>query len=139
MKHLWEYTHPYYGDIVSGNRTFYESWDSFADSIKNYSMNERMLEDKGNFLYDGDVDQNFLFRWDWKHADHYNAEEAVEGDCLCGGDIENCHILKLYYSFPCRNKDGYCEIWVTVEDEPKIKEWLISRAEIIKYVWAPLL
>jgi hypothetical protein len=148
-QHLWEESHPYYATPGNYYQPYseahkeFDSWESFADSLSKYSPNEKMLEDKGNWLYDGDEDLNLLWRWDWKRYDHNDENDDYYGskeEChVCAGEEDICHELSLFYMLQRKASVCSASVFVTEEDEPAIREWLIKRSSVIKSIWSPLL
>ena len=114
---LWEVKHPYYCSESNyfdrGYSSQYNSWEEF-------------LELEG----DNDPDLNFVFRWDWKT---YNAPDSDEYDPdePETNEFQVCYVLQ--------RKGIYRPVTVKVnrEDEPKIREWLKSKMELMKEVWEP--
>jgi hypothetical protein len=149
LQHLWDFSHPYYathGNYFQSHQDahlYFFSWDNFSDSLRKYSANEIMLEDKGNWLYDGDHDLNLLWRWDWERHDHKNENDDYFIDpteCAnCEGEQDVCHQLHLFYMFQRKAKIASASIYVTEEDEPVIREWLTERAKVMQNIWEPLL
>lgn len=112
MKMLWEANHPYYcseGNYFAADQhDTYSSWGDFLEE------------------WDGsDLDQNLLFRWDWREGEDWNVPE---------GEAR----LFLFFMLQRKARNLSCEVAVSREDEPAIREWLSVRWKLLRLMWEPL-
>lgn len=118
---LWEHDHPYYcGEGNYFTRGMAHRYGSWADFVEN-----------GGLLYDGDLDLNLLFRWDWLAPD---PSLYVEGE-----EVPTGHHLSLFFMLQRKAYNVSAEVEVTPADEQAVRAWLAPRAERIRELWAPLL
>lgn len=131
VKHLWEHGHPYMcepGNFYErGLASHYGSWAEFAVPSSFDRVDGQMVMD-GTALYDGDPDQNLLFRWDWR-AMHLEFQEVYPD--------EERHVLYLFFMMQRKGYNQSVEIDVTAEDEPAVRVWLAERHRTIRAMWAP--
>lgn len=113
---LWEHDHPYYcaeGNFYArpdqGLHTEWDSWDEF-------------VADAG-LLYDGDMDLNLLFRWDWQ-------DYTADGEGMQ---------LQLHWVLQRKAILRSDTVAVTRKDEQAVRAWLEPRAAKMRELWAPFL
>ena len=97
MTHLWEIKHPYYC-TASQYEWDFPSWDNYMSQIKEA----------------GDLDYNFLVRFDW-----YDSNDP-------GWEL-NADQLRLTYVRQRRGELVTHDVTVNKSDEPAIREWLQIR------------
>ncbi|MFI7042645.1 hypothetical protein ACIBI0_38710 [Microbispora rosea] len=117
MKHLWEIDHPYYCEegnfYKTGLANQFGSWSEFTET----------------WFYQGDHDQNLVFRWDWvswrRHPDPSLRSDSPD-------------VLLLF--FVLQRKPILCSarIQITDDDEPAVRAWLEERAKTVAANWAPI-
>jgi hypothetical protein len=108
-RHLWEYDHPYYcvegNYLQSGYANRWGSWKEFDDDSRLATL---------------DLDQNFLFRWDWRRND---------------GE----HVLQLFFVSQRRAVNYSHTVAVTEADEPAVRAFLTRCAQNMRDTWEPFL
>ena len=107
MKKLYECEHDYYC----------QSENYFSnDTVMKYDSFEEFYEEWG----DSDFDYNLLFRWDWKIDEETNENELY------------CHWMQ-------QRKGRYMATIteISIDDEPKVKEFLKERYKHIIELWEP--
>jgi hypothetical protein len=105
---LWEAEHPYYGP--EGSQIYgFESWAEFLEEFDEL-----------------DLDLNLVVRWDWTDRDYWSDDES-------GGDL-----LLVYFLLPRKSQLFSCEVAVSSDDEPAIREWLAVRWRYLVELWEPL-
>ena len=118
---LSEVDHPYYcceGNYYkAGHHSRYDSWAEFVEN--------------GGLLYDGDLDLNLLFRWDWIAPDPSLYAE--------GEEVSTEHTLSLFFMIQRKGFNLSVDVEVTPDDEPAVRAWLEVRAQRMREMWAPLI
>ncbi|MGT2461129.1 hypothetical protein [Sinomonas atrocyanea] len=139
VKHLWEHDHPYYCEpgsfFKAGQHHRFASWADFATPFSfTLDQDGRITGSAGTALYSGDLDQNLLFRWDWKawHLDPDRDPDAY-------ADGEERHVLMLFFMLQRKGANCSAEVAVTAEDEPAVRAWLAGRVQTVRDMWAPFL
>ncbi|MGO7115546.1 hypothetical protein ACCS79_03440 [Rhizobium johnstonii] len=119
IKHLWQVEHDYY---CSENNYFngdqhrrWKSWAEFTDEFGN-----------------SDIDQNLVFRFDWKEGKANGLPEHNGDDYYRNGELQVCFIGQRRGLFFCSTVE------VCRADEPSVIAWLKPRHEHLFKLWEPL-
>lgn len=117
---------------------------SFSDNFHFDSWDEMIRESKGL-----DKELNFLCQWSWVKPDpndylldpneHDLTPEEIEAMEKEWAEVsEMGDSVILLFIQPRRGVYMSYKVWVTEEDEPKVREYLNDRWELMKRVWEPI-
>lgn len=112
--HLWEVDHPYYcaeGNFFKADQhEHFASWQDFTAET---------------WFVDGDRDQNFLIRWDWRKPGFH--------------DWDGPEDLLLFFVLQRKAWLLSKQITVTEADEPAVRAFLEDCARTLRATWEPIL